>query len=103
MCEGPGSSGAPDASALQHEPLIQALEREQGSACLLSTDLSILYVNGAWRAFAAQNGVPELARATCLGGRITDFISEPLREFFRIGFQRVLQQKRVWTHMYECS
>ena len=80
-----------------------ALEREAGSAYLLSRDLQLLYVNDGFRRFARENDSPELARAPYSVGSILDVTDEPLRQYYSEGFARVLASGTNWTHQYECS
>lgn len=80
-----------------------ALEREAGSAYLLSPDFWIRCVNEGWRRFARDNGAPELAAGGFDRGPITQFVALPLRPFLRAGFARVLQRGEPWAHVYECS
>lgn len=87
----------------QFVELSEALEREAGSAYLLSLDLRLIYVNEGWRRFARENGAPELATSFDSTTPVTDVCGEPLREFYRAGFSRVRARRESWSHVYECS
>jgi hypothetical protein len=88
---------------LSAEKLCAALEMERGSSYLLGHDLSIQYVNEAWRRFARENGAPELATESCLGQPVTRFFEPTVRNFFAVRFRRALERNEAWSHVYECA
>jgi hypothetical protein len=90
-------------SVTQFTELSAALEREAGSAYLLSLDLRIICVNDGWRRFARENGAPELATSFDSSTPVTDVCDEPLRTFYRAGFARVQARGEPWSLLYECS
>ena len=85
------------------QTLIAVLEAEQGSAYVLRPDLSLEYVNAAWRRFARENGAPGLDSGwdTCVP--VTHSFRSPLRELFTTKFEFALQRNQGWSHRYECS
>lgn len=83
--------------------LSAALEREPGSAYLLSLDLRLLYVNEGWQRFARENGAPQLATNFRALGSLSHLPSEPLGAFYRSAFSRVLTRAEPWRHTYDCS
>ena len=85
------------------EGLFAALEAERASACLLGLDLSVQYVNEAWRRFARENGAPELGGSWRSAGPITRFFDRPMRELFEARLARVLTRNQAWSYLYECS
>jgi len=85
------------------ETLFAALEAEQGSAYLLGLDLSIQYVNEAWRRFARENGAPDPSCGWDTQQPITTHFQSPHRESFALKFQRGLERNEAWSHTYECS
>ena len=85
------------------EALRAALEREQGSAYVLRPDLSLEYVNEAWRRFALENGATDLDSGCETRIPITRAFRPPLRELFTTKFQHALQRNQKWNHSYECS
>ena len=99
MCTFSSDSSSPPS---RHR-LYAALEGEHGSAYVLRPDLSLEYVNGAWRQFARENGAPQLATDWDTLGAIPQFFVSPLRELFTAKLRRVLASNDVWTHSYECS
>lgn len=81
-----------------------ALEAEPCSAYVLASDLSLLYVNAAWGAFARSNGAPALADGWRTLGPIQRWIPQPdLQAFFRMRLSGALSRDRGWSHTYECS
>lgn len=87
----------------QLSELCAALERESGSAYLLSLELQLVHVNEGWRRFARANGAPELAAGFDSSRPVTDVCGEPLRTLYRAGFQRVQTTGAAWSQLYECS
>ncbi len=83
--------------------LLMALEREPGSAYLLSPELCITYVNDGWRRFARENGGVELATQLDRRQSVLAVMAAPLQSFYRAAFARVLAGGEAWTHTYECS
>jgi len=90
-------------SAVDRERLFAALEAEPGSAYLLGRDLSLQYVNEAWKRFARDNGAPGLSSAWNTGQPITWHFQSPLRESFTLKFQRALLHNEPFHLSYECS
>lgn len=90
-------------SATQWDELYAALETEQASAYVLAPDLSLRYVNAAWKRSAVENGAPELAANWAGLGPITQSIDPAVREFYAKRLALVLSSNRVWSHRYECS
>jgi hypothetical protein len=70
---------------------------------LLGLDLSIQYVNEAWRRFARQNGAPELGSNWHSAEPITCFFDRPMRELLGARLSRVLRRSEPWSYSYECS
>ncbi len=92
------------ASVVGDSPSLEvALEREPGSAYLLSPALCLTYVNEGWRRFARENGGPELATPLDCRQSVLDVVAAPLQSFYRAAFARVLAGGEAWTHTYECS
>jgi len=85
------------------ERLYAALEGEHGSAYVLRPDLSLEYVNEAWRLFARENGAPELATSWETCGPIPQCIVPPLSELITAKLLGVLRRNVAWSHSYECS
>ncbi|HEX2877827.1 MAG TPA: hypothetical protein VHP33_41545 [Polyangiaceae bacterium] len=85
--------------------VITALEAEQCSAYVLAPDdLSLLYVNQAWSAFARSNGAPTLADAWHTLGPIQRWVNRAdLQGFFAARLRGALARDGGWSHTYECS
>jgi hypothetical protein len=96
-------SSSPGPLSLLREGLLTALEAEYGSAYLLGRDLSVQYVNQAWRRFARENGAPELGGRWNSAEPITRYFDEPLRELLAARFTRVLTRNEPWSYQYDCS
>lgn len=97
-------TAARSSSAEGHlEQLWAALEAEPSSAYLLAPDLSIQYVNQAFRRFARDNGAAELAESWASARPFNEYIAPPLSELFLAKFRRVLDRREAWSHSYECS
>lgn len=85
------------------ERLFAALEAECGSAYLLGLDLSVQYVNEAWRRFAHDNGAPELGGSWHSAEPVTGFFDGPTRAPFAARLARVLTRNEPWSYFYDCS
>lgn len=67
-------------------------------------DLTIAYVNRAWRTFAEENGAASAPWLDEPVGRSLLYeITPGLWPFFRENFARCLTERRPWEHEYECS
>lgn len=83
--------------------VVAALESEPCSAYVLAPDLSLLYVNDAWRRFAHDNGAPLLAEQWRSLGCVVSCVTPALQDFFAVRLGAALSRKRAWSHTYECS
>lgn len=99
MCMHP----VPDPHSPLRERLFAALDAEHGSAYLLGLDLSLQYVNEAWRCFARENGAPNLGGSWPLPHPITHYFDVPMKELFVSRLARVLARNQPWSYQYECS
>jgi len=67
-------------------------------------DMRLAYFSPGWFAFAAVNGgMPVIAESWGLGSNAIEAIGGPLRNFYRRGYERCLEERRPWEHCYECS
>src|SRR3954468_7382085 len=94
---------APVPSASWRARLFAALEAEHESAYLLGLDLSLQYVNEAWRRFARQNGAPQLGSNWHTADPITRYFDGPTRVPIVACFARVIARNQPWSYLYECS
>jgi len=79
-------------------------EDHGGTVVGLWPDLTIAYVNRAWRTFAVENGTANAAWLDEPRGRSLLYeITPGLWHFFREHFARCLSERRPWEHQYECS
>lgn len=63
---------------------LHRLEEEEGTVFALWPDLTIAYVNPAWRQFAAANaGEPQISQRWSVGASVLAAIAPPVRPFFR--------------------
>jgi len=84
-------------------PTLEALERESGSAYVISPTLRVTYVNSAWSRFATSNGAPFLASVPAGSLDVMLATSGPLKPYYQAAFARLLGRDEVWTHVYDCS
>jgi hypothetical protein len=83
---------------------LKTLEGHPHSTYALSPELCLIYLNPAWFRFAAENGgEPEISERFCIGTQVCGAISQPLREFYRGVYARILMSGQLWQHDYECS
>jgi len=91
-------------STASQPPVIQkSFEKDPAVTYVLDPNLRISYCNEAWDRFAAANGGIGLERTRQLGVSVMDVIPQPLKPFFRRGFDGVLTTGHQWSHSYECS
>ncbi len=71
----------------------------------LRRDLTLAYVNAEWIRYAYRNSAPRhlLQPDIVLNLCVLDFISGPLRSFYRRLFQSTLRQAVPRDHDYDCS
>ncbi len=70
----------------------------------LSKNLKLIYFNEAWLQFSKNNnGEPFISANYNLGTLFTDAISNDLKAFYKTQYTKVLHNKKVWKHEYECS
>lgn len=84
-------------------PLTMRLEKDPAVIYMLDRDLRIVYCNEAWDRFAAENGGRGLERERQFGQPVMDVIPQPLRRFFKEGYEKVLFGRETWEFTYECS
>lgn len=83
---------------------LHRLEEEEGTVFALWPDLTIAYVNPAWRQFAAANaGEPQISQRWSVGASVLAAIAPPVRPFFREHYLSCLQDQEVWQYDYDCS
>lgn len=81
-----------------------AMYLSQDSICGLWPDLTMAYFNSGWTQFAERNGgEPTISERWSIGSQVLDAMAVPIRGFFREKFERVLRERRLWEHLYECS
>lgn len=82
---------------------IDEMERYEGAAFGLTSDLVIGYVNPAWFQFAHANGAAGMSSRSYLGESVLASVGGSLRPFFEQHYRRCLADQRPWSHDYACS
>ncbi len=83
---------------------LPTIESDPSTIFGLDPDLNLTYFNKAWFSFAAENnGEPAISNKFPVGTPLDSAISEPLKQFYKRMFRRVLQIGVAWSHEYECS
>lgn len=67
-------------------------------------DLTLAYLNPAWFIFAHENkGEPAISHDWILGRSILDSLPLSLHAYYQERYQRCLDERQPWRHVYECS
>lgn len=78
------------------------LEADPRVCCGLWADLRIGWVNPAWWARAREGGARWRPGEWGPGDDLARCLPDPLRDFYRAGFRRVVETGVDWEHDYEC-
>jgi hypothetical protein len=79
------------------------LDRMPANICVLGSDLRIAYVNPAWMAFGAANGLRSMDETCGLGQSVIRVTPEVMRPFYERLFMRARETAEPVEHDYECS
>lgn len=83
---------------------VDALEHHQGAIYAVSADWRLVYMNGAWSRFAAENdGEPAISAHYGRGASLLDALTPEYRAFYEAHYLACRQSGRVWRHEYDCS
>lgn len=83
---------------------LETLEEDAHSICVLSDDLTLIYLNPAWSRFGREHGQENTAGVCCgLGTNLASILPEPLRDFYVTAYRQTLATGEAWHHDYECS
>ena len=80
-----------------------SLAEEQASLVALDVDLTITWVNAAWRAFACDNGAPDVLRHFGVGSCYVDGIGGEQRSHYADILRQALATGAPLEALYECS
>ncbi len=79
------------------------LQRDEDVVFGLWGDLTLAYVNPAWRRFATDNGGWDVPERFPLGSSLLSAIQGDVLPFYEDALRGVLDANRPWEHDYECS
>lgn len=82
---------------------VAELDRTPANVCVLGSDLRIAYVNPAWRAFGAANGLCSGEETSGVGQSVMRVTPDALRPFYERLFMRARETAEPVAHDYECS
>jgi PAS domain-containing protein len=80
-----------------------AVESNPAVIYILDRSFRIVYCNPAWNVFAQQNGGQHLLRSDVQWKSSFDGASDLMKEFYRSGYEKALEENKPWEHDYECS
>jgi hypothetical protein len=82
----------------------EALESSPNTIFAVSDKLKFIYFNMAWFKFSRVNGGdPGISARFTVGTSFESAISDIAKDYYVAGFMKVLKEKKVWKHEYECS
>ncbi|MFT4540412.1 MAG: FixJ family two-component response regulator/two-component sensor histidine kinase [Planctomycetota bacterium] len=82
---------------------LNELEECKSPACVLDSELNLIWTNPAWQHFAiAGNARDTINRRWGLGSRYIDAILPPLRNWYAERLENCIEQGEQWRHEYEC-
>ncbi len=81
----------------------ESLEQTTDSVFALTPDLRLSYVNPAYLHFGSENGGQPVDVFTGIGAHVGESIAGPLRDFYLVAYQRIMDKGERWDHEYECS
>ncbi len=82
----------------------ETLEKSRHSIFGLSKDLKLIYYNKAWIKFSKNNnGDPDIRNRFSIGSSLEKAISGTVQNFYIEHYKRIILEKKVWKHEYECS
>jgi len=81
----------------------RALEHTDDVTYILSDELRILRMNGAWGRFARANGGEQLVSDWRRGANVLAAIPESLKPFYLAVFAHARDSQERWEHDYQCS
>lgn len=82
----------------------ETIENSRHAVFGLSANLTFIYFNPAWYAFALANfGEPVISKHFPLGASFESAVSGELKAFYVENYKTVIKERKVWKHEYECS